>query len=132
MGCDEVIVVDTHAWFWWMTEPSQLSANALKAITANDPAISPMTVWEIAMLQDRGRIYLDAPPLEWIDDALARSDTIILPITTRCAVLAGTFRSKELRDPADRLIVAAALQHGVPLVTKDGGIRDAAVVETIW
>ena len=84
------------------------------------------------MLHDRGRLILNASPLEWIDKALASSGTSVLPITTKCAVLAGTFRSKELRDPADRLIVAAALQHGVPLVTKDGGIRDAAVVETIW
>jgi PIN domain nuclease of toxin-antitoxin system len=132
MGCHEVIVVDTHAWFWWMTESSLLSANALRALTSNDLAISPMTIWEIAMLQDRGRLYLDAPPLEWIEEALTRSGTIVLPITTKCAVLAGTLRSNDLRDPADRLIVAAALQHGVPLVTKDGPIRRSEVVETIW
>jgi PIN domain nuclease of toxin-antitoxin system len=132
MGCHEVIVVDTHAWVWWIAERTQLSPKALNAISSNDLAISPMTIWEIAMLHDRGRLYLNSSPLEWIDKALASSGTIVLPISAKIAVLAGTLRSNDLRDPADRLIVAAALQHGVPLVTKDGLIRRSAVVETIW
>jgi PIN domain nuclease of toxin-antitoxin system len=37
-----------------------------------------------------------------------------------------------IRDPADRLIVATALHHGIPLVTTDAKIRAARVVETIW
>ena len=37
-----------------------------------------------------------------------------------------------LPDPWDRMIVATALNLGVPLVTKDRAITAAGVVETIW
>ena len=37
-----------------------------------------------------------------------------------------------LRDPSDQQIVATAIEHGMPLVTKDDRIRRANVVETIW
>lgn len=49
------------------------------------------------------------------------------------AVAAGRLGTEGLHgDPADRLIVATARQHGVPLVTKDTALRAFAGVETIW
>jgi len=127
-----VILADTHAWFWWLTQDARLSAQAMAALNREPVGISPMTMWELSMLAERQRVFIDAKPLQWIEDALERTETRIIPISPRIAVVAGGFASPYLRDPADRIIVATALTHGVPLVTKDDRIRRAAVVETVW
>jgi hypothetical protein len=79
-----------------------------------------------------GRIQLDGPTLAWLIEAVASSDTTVLDLSMEIAVLAGTLQSDRVRDPADRIIVATAMHHRLPLVTKDGDIRAAALVETIW
>lgn len=127
-----MIVVDTHVWLWWLIAPEKVSPRALEALPIDDHAISAITMWEIAMLSHRNRIRLDAPPLEWIENAVTRAQTIILPITAAIAVRAGTLESEWIRDPADRMIVASAIHHRVPLVTVDGDIRRSGIVETIW
>jgi PIN domain nuclease of toxin-antitoxin system len=132
VGRDEVIVADTHAWIWWSMERDRLSPTARAALATTAVAISSISMWEVAMLAHRSRILLDLPIGEWIEKALAGTKTVTLPITVPVAVTAGTFSYDVVRDPADRLIVATALAHGVPLVTKDERIRRAAVVETIW
>ena len=95
-------------------------------------AVSPMTFWEIAMHARRRRIQLDGPTLPWIREAVERSGTTILELSPEIAVLAGTLADDRVRDPVDRIIVATAMLHRLQLVTKDGDIRAAALVETIW
>lgn len=80
----------------------------------------------------RRRIHLDAPTLSWLKDAVERSGTVILEISMEIAVLAGTLPGDRVRDPVDRIVVATAMHHRLPLITKDGDIRAAALVETIW
>jgi PIN domain nuclease of toxin-antitoxin system len=54
-----MIILDTHAWFWWLTESPKLSVKSAEAIKNNTiigiPAIS---CWEIAMLVSKNRIGL--------------------------------------------------------------------------
>ena len=54
------------------------------------------------------------------------------PELLEIAVLAGSFSRELVGDPADRIIVATALHHRLPLVTKDEQIQRAGVVKTIW
>lgn len=84
------------------------------------------------MLAHKQRIELDAPILPWITEAMERSGTAILDLSLEIAVLAGTLQSDRVRDPADRIILATAMHHGLPLVTKDGQIQAAGLVKTIW
>ncbi len=84
------------------------------------------------MLAERKRIRLDVAVELWLNSVVRLPQIHLLEITPAIAARAGKLPRSVGGDPADRLIVAAALQHGVPLVTKDGTIRDAAVVETIW
>jgi PIN domain nuclease of toxin-antitoxin system len=90
-------------------------------------AIAAITLWEIAMLSEKRRLTLDRDVLSWLQDTLANMNTQILP---PIAVLSNSF--DEFRDPADRLIVATALTHNAPLVTKDDRIRRSGVVTTVW
>jgi len=86
---------------------------------------------EIALLARRNRIELPTPVTEWLADAVALPNAELLPITIEIATIAANLWGT-LRDPADLLIIATAVRHGVPLVTKDERIRRAGVVETIW
>jgi PIN domain nuclease of toxin-antitoxin system len=53
-----------------------------------------------------------------------------LPLTADIALLAASLNMHP--DPADRFIVATAIQHAVPIVTKDRPIRSLRIVKTIW
>jgi PIN domain nuclease of toxin-antitoxin system len=95
------------------------------ALTA-DPewSISAIVLWEIAKLHQFGRIRygLDDEPL-----AAAIDQIHVWPITRAvCArIPALDFRS----DPADEIIAATSLTHGVPLVTRDARIRGSKLVK---
>jgi len=90
-----------------------------------------MTLWEIALLVSRRRVLPELVDLAvWFDDVFQIPGTVLLPLSPTIAIRAATLAF--LRDPADCLIVATALEHHAPLVTKDDRIRRANVVETIW
>lgn len=127
-----MIVADTHVWLWWISDTERLSAAALEALGSGPVGVSPFTFWEVAMLDRKRRVKLDGPALPWIAEAVDRSHTVTIELSLEIAVIAGSFDHARLRDPADRIIVATALHHGWPLVTKDDDIRAAGVVPTIW
>lgn len=124
------MVLDTHAFVWVMEGDKKLGPAArravLKASADNGVAISAITPWEIAMLENKGRLRLAREVGEWIRDALRTPAVRLLPISPEIAVdsvrLPGAFNP----DPADRLIVATARQWSVPLMTADKDILDYA------
>ncbi|WP_437654876.1 type II toxin-antitoxin system VapC family toxin [Sorangium sp. So ce1182] len=126
-----MIVLDTHAWFWLVASPDRLSEQAADAIDRADRlGVSAVSCWEIAMLAEKGRVELDRPAQRWLEDALASSGTLLLPIDPAIAALAA--RLPLHGDPADRLIVATAMTANAELITKDHQIRSARLVPTIW
>lgn len=126
-----MIVVDTHTIIWWVSKPAELSRAAHAAIVASDRlGMAAISVWEIAFLASRGRILRNVDLESWFGELLDLPGTQLLPITPSIAITAA--RLDVLRDPADRLIAATALEHHAPLVTTDQRIRSANVVDTIW
>jgi PIN domain nuclease of toxin-antitoxin system len=126
-----VIVLDTHVWFWLVTEPRRLTPAAIAAIdTADAIGVPAISCWEIAMLSEKGRVGLDRPAVEWLRAALAAPGAVLLSLEPEVAALAASLALHG--DPADRLIVATALHHGSALVTKDEAIRRASLVQTVW
>lgn len=124
-----MIVVDTHVWFWLVTEPGRLSPPAAEAVDAAEKVgVAAISCWEIAMLVAKGRLLLDRPTSDWLKAALAGS--VLLPLDPDVAELAA--RLAMHGDPADRLSVATALTQGATLVTKDDAIRRSGLVQTIW
>jgi PIN domain nuclease of toxin-antitoxin system len=132
VGRHEVIVADTHALIWWATNSPELSGAARAAMRHNVIAVAAITFWEIALLSFRRRIAIGEDVVQlWMQELLELPAVTMLPLTPQLAVAAARLPDT-IRDPADRLIVATAYQHQVPLVTKDGRIRAANVVPTIW
>ncbi len=127
-----MIVLDTHAWIWWASDPARLGRRSRAAIEAADRiGVPAVCCFEVAAAVARGRIALDRAPLEWLEQALGLPRTELLPLTPAVAVKAtqlGAFHG----DPADRLIVASAMLHGAPLVTRDRNIRGYRPVSTVW
>jgi PIN domain nuclease of toxin-antitoxin system len=127
-----LIVADTHVWLWWLSTGEFLSRDAMNRLNLDQVGVSPASFYEIATAVARGRILLDRSCHLWIQQAVSRSQSTILPLTMEIAITAGELPRDILRDPIDRIIVATALHHRAPLITKDEKIRAAGVVETIW
>lgn len=128
-----MIVLDTHAWIWWAAGSKQLGARARRRIrTAKRVLVPAIATWEVAMLVQRGRLEVDRPLLSWIRQALALPDVELVPLTPEIAVRAAGLGNGFPGDPADRLIVATALESRSPLVTKDERLRGSRAVETVW
>lgn len=128
-----MILLDTHAWVWWVARDAQLSASATAAISADGrPAIAAITLWEVAMLVEKGRVRLNLNLAEWLRMATSGSGVAVLPITTEIAARTTRLGADFHGDPADRLIVATALEHGLTVITKDDRIRQSGLVAILW
>lgn len=128
-----MIVVDTHAWVWWTSAPARVGKAARRALErAKRIGVPAICCLEVAVLANRGRISLDRPALEWLQDALGSGRFDLLPLTPAVAVKAADLPADFPGDPADRLIVATAILESGVLVTRDNRIQDSALVRTLW
>ena len=84
------------------------------------------------MLAGRRRITLDRSTVDWIEDTLAEFAIELLPLTPAVGVKASELGSDFHGDPADRMIVATALQWNATLITKDDRIRERFADLCLW
>jgi PIN domain nuclease of toxin-antitoxin system len=127
-----LILADTHAWFWWLTESPKLSVRARRAMERQPVAIASISLWEIALLASRGRIELAMRPAEWLSIAVSRPDSLVLEISPAIAATGAGFGAAVHNDPADRIIMATALVHNLQLVTADERMTSSGLVRTVW
>jgi PIN domain nuclease of toxin-antitoxin system len=130
-----VTLLDTHAWLWWLSEPSRLGDRAAHRIEEEQRdgaiAISSISVWEAAMLSRKGRLELRLPVSEVVA-ACARLPFVRFVDVSPSVALASVALDGLHPDPADRMIVATALHEGVELITKDARLRAWPDVATLW
>ena len=128
-----MIVLDTHALLWWVSDPTQLGrAGRRELAAARRIGVSAMSCYEIALLAARSRILLDREALVWLDEVLSLPRVELLQLTPAIAVQAAQLGGAFPGDPGDRIITATAIALEAPLVTKDRCIRDSGAVRTIW
>jgi PIN domain nuclease of toxin-antitoxin system len=128
-----VIVLDTHAWLWWVSGSSQLGGKArLEISRAKRIGVPAICCLEVATGVAKGRIELDRAPLDWMRDALALPRVELLPITPPIAAKAAELPPDFPGDPADRLIAATAILESALLVTRDARIRKCPGLRTAW
>ncbi len=114
------LLLDTHIWRWSLSAPDKLGKRLRAAITraGTELWLSPISVWELLVLAERGRIKLAPDPRQWIAAALSRTPAHEAPLNHRIAI-----RSREIltvhEDPADRFLVATALIYELTLATAD-------------
>jgi PIN domain nuclease of toxin-antitoxin system len=133
MGNRAMIVLDTHAWLWCVSKPSDLSRAARQRIVAETRiGVSAISCLEVATAVAKGRISLDRDPLSWLEQALALPKMELLPLTPAIAVKATQFGNDFPGDPADRIIAATSILESAALITKDSRIRNYSAVNTVW
>jgi PIN domain nuclease of toxin-antitoxin system len=126
------LLLDTHAFLWWVTDDDRLSAAARASIGASDSQVfvSAASAWEIITKVRIGRLPLHGPVDGFIARHLEENAFQPLAITMR-----HTFELEAMpdlhRDPFDRMLIAQALAEDMPLVTGDHEIR-AYPISTIW
>jgi PIN domain nuclease of toxin-antitoxin system len=132
-----LILLDTHAVLWWFEGGRRLSARARREMGRADTLlVSPLTCWEVALLERRGRIRLDRTALAWTSDLMSEQRIALADLTPHAAASAAQLPSGFPGDPIDRFLYATARELAVPFVTKDSPIQDfaraAGDVRTIW
>jgi len=119
----KLLLLDTHIWIWLMNGDAQklaASENTIdQASKAGKLGISAITVWEVAMLEAKGRIRLHKNCLDWLQEALSAPGTHLLPLSPAIAVESSRLPDEFHGDPADRILVATARILKATLVTKD-------------
>lgn len=123
------LVLDTHVWIWVMEGArSELSTATISLIedTAgrSELAISVISVWEVAMLEAKGRITLSRSIDEWVNAALTAPGTRLVELTPEIALESTRLPADLHGDPADRIIVATTRALGGMLITCDDRILD--------
>jgi PIN domain nuclease of toxin-antitoxin system len=130
------IVLDTHAWVWWVTEDRRLSRRAAlaiqRAVRGDGVTISMISIWEICKKVEKQQLVLDRPIQDWLDRATAVSGLSLTELTPGILVESCALPQPFPGDPADQMIVATARHLRSSVVTKDRKLGTYPHVQTLW
>lgn len=120
----DLLLLDTHCWIWaQLGLIQQLSRAALQSIKdaerEGNLRISVISIWELAMLEKRGRVALPMNVRTWVEQAMGKPGIAVAPLTPEIAIESVHLPGDMHGDPADRMLVATARVLGARLVTKD-------------
>jgi PIN domain nuclease of toxin-antitoxin system len=126
------ILLDTHIWLWYLLGDKRLSRKQRAALDNpdNELFLSPVSIWEAHLLIERGRLAVKGTPASWIGSALSELPLKESPLTFPIAL-----RSRRLKfdhgDPADRFLVATALENSLTLATADERLRKTSEIDLL-
>jgi PIN domain nuclease of toxin-antitoxin system len=130
-----IVLLDTHFWLWWLTPRSPLKPaerNALDvAAEAGGVCLAAISLWEAQLLHSKQRLQLPLPFSDWLTRATESRVLIVLPLDRDVVIAVDDLPTRFHGDPADRLIVATARTHGIPLATRDRAIRRSRTAK-LW
>ena len=126
------LLLDTHAFLWWIVGSSRLPAAARRAIAdeSNNKLISAASAWEIAAKYRIGKLPEAEEPVLNMTATIARQGFEELAVTVAEGARAGGLPGP-LRDPFDRMLVAQALAHNLILVSNES-LFDRYGVRRLW
>jgi PIN domain nuclease of toxin-antitoxin system len=131
-----LILLDTHAWVWWLSDPDKIPARSRKLLTQAAEQttiyISCISAWEIMLLEAKHRLQFSTDAEDWIRKAEALPFLRFVPVDNTIAMRSVRLPQPFPKDPADRIIVASAVILGATLITADARIRSYRHVRTAW
>lgn len=125
------MLLDTHAFLWWLADHPNLSHRARHAIVdeADDVFVSAASVWEIATKRRIGKLNL-VPFQDGIEAEIEAERFHTLTVTAAHAEKAGGLNHVH-KDPFDRMLIAQALIEGLVLVSNEA-VFDGFGVPRLW
>jgi PIN domain nuclease of toxin-antitoxin system len=131
-----LIVLDTHVWVWWLSNPSVLPHKARTIVdeAVGDRAVyvSSISTWEVVLLAARDRLTFTMDAADWIAKSEALPFLHFVPVDNAIAIRSVRLPEPFHSDPADRIIVATAIAMGAPVVSSDARIQKYPHVKAIW
>jgi PIN domain nuclease of toxin-antitoxin system len=126
------LLLDTHAFIWWDSEPKKLLPNGLALCRdrANELWLSVVSIWEMQIKLQLGKLQLSTPLAKVIESQQQINGLQVLPITL-AHVLALEQLPLHHKDPFDRLLIAQANVEGAVLISHDPIFAKYAV-EVVW
>ena len=126
------ILLDTHAFLWWVNAAPALPRRARAAIAnpRNQCWLSLVSCWEMAIKTSLGKLTLAGGVERFIPEQMALNGFHELPIEFRHVSRVARLAFHH-RDPFDRLLVAQAVEEGLPIVSADH-VFAAYGVQRIW
>jgi PIN domain nuclease of toxin-antitoxin system len=126
------LLLDTHAFLWWLAGDLALSMPARAAIedTGNSVFVSAASAWEIATKFRIGKLPGIAAIGPDLEDVLAAQGFVRLPISFSHGQAAGSLPGPH-KDPFDRMLMAQAMLDGMVLVSNETRF-DSYGVRRLW
>jgi PIN domain nuclease of toxin-antitoxin system len=120
-------LLDTHILLWSLLDPKRLSKKVTVELEnpANEIWISPITTWEVIILQEKGRVELDDEPFAWMQNVLNSMPFKQATLNHEVAMQSRLIKLPH-QDPADRFIAESAAVYDLALVTSDKHLIHAA------
>lgn len=121
-----MVLLDTCALLWWTLDPDKLSKRAMEAcekIYRDGGLVSSISVWEIGIKLKKGAIDIGISLEDYVSRLRQVENLEIVPVDEDIWVKSISLDWSH-RDPADRVIVATALLNDVPVISKDGIIKE--------
>ena len=126
------VLLDTHAFLWWIADSERLSGPARSAIAdeSNDIVVSAASAWEIAIKFRIGKLPGCEAVAVDVAGHVAGQGFEALAIGVADAGRAGRLPGSH-RDPFDRMLAAQALAREFPIVSVDP-VFDGFGVVRLW
>ncbi len=128
------LLLDTHAWLWFVLGDPQLSSAARAHILdpGNIKFVSPASYWEISIKISLKKYALNAPYQQFMRQAIVGNGFRFLHISPRHTEQVSTLPLlPHHRDPFDRLLIAQALVERMDMVSSDGNFATYGV-HVLW
>jgi len=126
------LLLDTHIWVWSVLDRARLSSRVIAELESpsNEKWLSPISLWEVLTLCQKGRLSLLPNPANWITHTLITIPMREAQVTYQVAQETGHVRLPH-RDPVDRFLVATACVFDLTLVTADEHLLKARQVPVL-
>lgn len=115
------LLLDTHVWYWALQAPERLGKHCRKSLEAetSDLFVATISTVELGQLENAKRIVFRGTLEAWVRRGMEALGLQTMELSHPIAVLAYSLPGMFHKDPADRILVATAIYHGLTLVTAD-------------
>ncbi len=127
------LLIDTHCWLWWFSEPERLSEEAIAHISdeTNEVWFSVASIWEMGIKVAISKLPLPEPIDTYISSRMVQLGAQSLEIPATHALQSAALPLHH-RDPFDRMLIAQAQVEDMTLTSADNVVREYKGVSILW